>query len=722
MQIEGSVKTITFRNPQNGYSVLKVLLQGKKTPVTLTGITPDISVGERVVANGEWTEHPKYGKQFQMISCEVLEPDSNEALVRYLSGAQFPGVGAKTAELLVKKFGSDLLRIIEQEPHKLEGAVKGFTGAKVTKFLGAWNIARDSRNTLLFLYENEIVGSTAKKLIAVFGKATDSVIKENPYLLCDPRFEVPFPKADGIARRLGFRADSKERIQAALVYALVEGTLSGHVFLPQDQLFDRTFRLLGFLPNDEDIFYSVQVALNELLADERLIEQDGIWLPKLLKAEENIAKFVHERAKREKTKLHKHALEELERFEQKQGFSFDEAQRQGILFAMQNKFTVLTGGPGTGKTTMLRGILHLAALQKEKTLLAAPTGRAAKRMKEVCKREAQTIHRLLSVDPVSGAFTKNNDNPISASLLVIDEFSMVDTELCAALFEAVPWGCRVLLVGDADQLPSVGPGNVLRELLEAESVPKIKLERIFRQVGENDIALKADSINHGYLPAPIEGRNFHFVPYDNDAQGEAFLFDVLSRIVPGTMKLDINQDLQILVPMRKGTFGTIELNKKLQKFLNPDAPGITLAGNEWKVGDRVMQLQNDYEKNVFNGDIGYITSIAKDSKSFDADFDGRILNFSSEDIGDICLAYASTIHKAQGSEYPAVVMVLDTSHSRMLRRNLLYTAVTRAKGHVWILAAPGALDAAVRNYQDVRRFTKLRQRIEGLKNPTENNS
>lgn len=717
MLLEGSVKNITFRNPQNGYSVLKVIVAGKKTPVTFTGITPDIAEGERVSVTGEWTEHPKYGKQFSMTSCEVLAPDTNEAMIRYLAGPQFPGIGIKMAEQIVAKFGDNLASVIEKEPNRfLE--IKGFNPAKLLKFIGCWETAHDTREVTLFLYENEITGSTAKELVKTFGKATASLIKENPYMLCDPRFEVTFPKADAIAKRLGFRADADERIEAALCYALVEGTLFGHVYLPCDVLFDKAFRLLGFTFNDEDILYKANNALAKLIQEEKLIQETengkipGIWLPKLHKAETSIAKFVKERSNRQKTKLSPHALEELARFEEKQGFPFDESQKQGILEAMQNKFTVLTGGPGTGKTTMLRGILHLAALQKEKTLLAAPTGRAAKRMKEVCKREALTIHRLLAVDPVTGAFTKNNDNPVSAALLIIDEFSMVDTELCAALFEAIPWSCRVLLVGDADQLPSVGPGNILRELLESSKVPQIRLQRIFRQLGENDIAEKADAINHGHLPAPIEGRNFHFIPYNTIEQGEALLFDTISKVVPSTMKLDIMQDLQILVPMRKGPFGTIELNKQLQKFLNPQGTGITLAGNTWKVGDRVMQLQNNYEKNIFNGDIGFITNISSDGKSFDADFDDRILNFTSEDINELALAYATTVHKAQGSEYSAVIMVLDTSHSRMLRRNLLYTAVTRAKGHVWILAAPGALDTAIRNQSDTRRYTKLKARIE----------
>lgn len=713
MQLEGTVKTITFRNPQNGYSVLKVAVAGHKGNVTFTGLTPDIAEGERVIVTGEWTEHPKFGKQFSMTACEVQAPDTNEAMIHYLSGPQFPGIGPKMAEQIVSKFGDNLAHVIANESERLL-EIKGFNPIKLLKFIGNWETAQDSREVQLFLYENEIVGKTAKELIKAYGKSTALIVKENPFVLCDARFEVPFPKADGIAKRLGFKADAEERIEAAITYSLVLASQSGHVFAPKHMLFEKTFRVLGFISSDEYIYQRISMAYATLIANEKIVEEDGnVWLPKLLKAENAIAKFVRERASRTKTKLNPNAMEELQRFEQKQGFEFDEHQRQGIIEAMQSKFTVLTGGPGTGKTTMLRGIMQLAGLQKEKTLLAAPTGRAAKRMKEVCKREALTIHRLLAVDPATGAFTKNNDNPVSAALLIVDEFSMVDTELCAALFEAIPWSCRVLLVGDADQLPSVGPGNILRELLEAEHVHKIRLQRIFRQVGENDIATKADAINHGHLPAPIDGRNFHFIPYNTDSQGEALLFDTISRIVPETMKLDLFQDLQILVPMRKGPFGTMELNKKLQKLLNPNGTGIAIAGTEWKVGDRVMQLQNNYDKNIFNGDIGFITSISKDAKKFDADFDGRILEFSGEDINELVLAYASTVHKAQGSEYPAVVMVLDTSHNRMLRRNLLYTAVTRAKGHVWILAAPGALDSAVRNFQDVQRFTKLKEKIDG---------
>lgn len=713
MDIEGIIKSIVFRNSQNGYTVLKISAVSPKSIVTLTGIFPEISEGEKLIATGEWVNHPRFGKQFAVTSHERSVPDSNTALIHYLTSRKFPGVGPKTAEALVAKFGNNLPEVIENSPEKLRGVARGFGEANIIRFTSAWFIAKEERETFLCLYEYDIKGKTAEEIIKNYGNSVSTLFKENPYFICTGKFQISFFQIDKIALKKGFTPYFEHRIQAAIIEALRESSRNGHVFLPEPDLIEKAFFIAGFETSDEEAYDIILKALDFLCSIEEIILEEGkCFLPNLFHAENFIAQFVRERIVRPERPLDKEALKHLKNFELEQGFDFDSKQKEGIFSALQNKFSILTGGPGTGKTTILRGLLHLAELSQEHVVLAAPTGRAAKRMKEVCHKEAYTIHRLLSLDPVTGTFIKNADNPITASFLIVDEFSMVDTELCAALFMAIPWNCRVLLVGDSDQLPSVGPGNILKELLACENIQSVKLNRIFRQQGENDIAEKADSINHGVLMKPLEGNNFHFRPYASDEEGSAILFELLEKEIPSKMKLDLCKDLQILVPMRKGPFGTTALNACLRERLNPSTNGLQLGGVCWNIGDRVMQLVNNYEKNIFNGDIGFVTAVNSESKTLIIDFDGRPQFFNAEDISEITLAYASTIHKSQGSEYPAVVIILDSSHFRMLRRNLLYTAVTRAKGHVWVLSAPGAFDTSLRNQKDKLRYTLLKQKIE----------
>ena len=711
--IKGFVRTILFRNERNGFSVLKIKSSETKSLITATGFAPDITVGVAVSVTGDWVTHPKYGKQIQIQTCEINETSGSEALLHYLSGGNFPGIGAKTAEALVEKFGEKLPEIIDKNPERLLGAVKGFTKNKITKFLGVWNIAKETREISLFLYDLGLVGSIAKELLNVYGKSTEIIIRENPYILCNEKFEVPFLKADSIAKKLNIPFCFNARIEAAIIQVLKDAANSGHTYLPEDFLIEKSLFLLGFSFQNEAEFILIQNSIHSLKNSSELVEENSLfYLPKLYEAEMGIADFVKRRIHIRKKNILIDAKNEIEKLEENQGFRFDKKQKEGIFLALQNKITILTGGPGTGKTTMLKGILKAAHMQQEHVVLTAPTGRAAKRMKELCGTEAFTIHRLLSFDPVSETFIKNEINPIAADLVIIDEFSMVDTELCFALFKAIPLKTRVLIVGDKDQLPSVGPGNILRELLNCKDIPSICLEQVFRQSAENDIAEKANKINKGFIPSPLDGRNFHFIPYHTAEQCISLLLELIEITIPKIMQLNPLYDLQILVPMRKGPLGASELNKILQHVLNKNENKISLAGTEWRLNDKIMQLKNNYDKNIFNGDIGFITEIAKEKSSVFAEFDGRTVSFIGEELNEIVLSYASTVHKSQGSEYPAVILILDTSHTRMLRRNLLYTAITRARGHIWILSAEGAFSTAVRNFEDIRRFTKLKDRIE----------
>ena len=402
---------------------------------------------------------------------------------------------------------------------------------------------------------------------------------------------------------------------------------------------------------------------------------------------------------------------DLMSWEHNHKFAFDPIQRQAIQMALAYRISIITGGPGTGKTTILKGILHLAQKMDESVFLAAPTGRAAKRMGDLCGIPARTIHRMLEMDPVTKKFTYNAENQIHCDLLIVDEFSMVDTLLAAALLAATPFRTRIVLVGDADQLPSVGPGNVLNDLVRCPRIPTTRLQHIFRQAGGNDIADKAAKINAGILPSPIDGPNFHFVPYETPEEARAILQNLLERGVREKMNIDQKAELQILTPMRKGPLGVFELNALLQNLMNPGKTRHRLYGTPWSDGDKVMQIKNNYDKNVFNGDVGIIFKVAKDAEKVTVFYDDKTVEYEGDEVEQLTLAYASTIHKSQGSEYPAVIVILDSSHYMMLQRNLIYTAITRAKGHVWVLSAPGALATAVRNSRRIRRFTRLAERL-----------
>ena len=712
MQIQGSIKNVTYQNPANGFTVLKVVLSDTGKVAVVTGNFPALTPGENLRFEGEWGRHPKFGEQFKATGFEILKTGDGN-LRDYLASGLFRGIGPKTAERLVEAFGDTLPEVLDNHPERLsEVKIKGITPKKMAEFLASWQEARLSRETMLFLYSHGIVGSTAKRLWSTYGEDTIPKIKENPYLLCEEVWGIGFASADEIAMKLGLPKDSPMRFQAALLYSLQESSFNeGHVYLPKDALLDRTLKNLRIDSFDDDAVQILMEQFEGLCKSGRITRVgDDCFYPSMFRAEDSVARNIALRLQR--NTLPTEGFEQyLVSWEREHEFSFDPVQRQAIEMALSHKFSIVTGGPGTGKTTILKGILHLANQMGESVLLAAPTGRAAKRMESLCGAPAKTIHRLLEMDPVSKKFNRNIGNQLHCDLLIVDEFSMVDTWLASSLLEAVSLRARILLVGDADQLPSVGPGNVLNDLLQCPKIPSVRLQHIFRQASGNDIADKAAKINQGIMPSPIDGPNFHFMPYETPEEALGILQKLVTTGVRSKLDIDLKSDLQILAPMRKGPLGVFELNQFLQKLMNGSAQKFKIGGTEWGAGDRVMQTTNNYDKNVFNGDVGIIFSVKKDKSAMTVFFDDKTVDYEGDEIEDLQLAYAFTIHKSQGSEYPAVIVILDSSHYVMLQRNLLYTAITRAKGHVWVLSAPGAFHQAVRNNRSTRRFTRLKERL-----------
>jgi len=698
--LECTISSVVFSNERSGFTVARI--KGGKLSETAAGNFPPVHAGERVRLTGDWGEHPKFGKQFVVTGCEILQPQGESGLIAYLASGIFAGVGEKTAEKLVGIFGEDLPSVLDKDPSKLRGAVRGLSGKRLEKFIDDWSLQQESRKTLLFLYKLGFTGAKAMSVWSIYKGGTEDIVNENPYALCEEPFAYSFEIADNAAKKIGFEESANLRLRAAIAYTLREAKYDGgHAFMPKENLLQKTMDFLRINPYgpDDEIFDNLYAALAGLQKNGKvLVQNERVWLPELYGAEKFIGAFIRRSFDFSEEKSHLDA--DANYAASMQGIEYSEEQLLAIKNAVSSNFFVITGGPGTGKTTILKGILHILNLQKKKVMLAAPTGRAARRMAEVCQFKASTIHRLLEIDPKSGLFMKNEMDTLAADSVIIDESSMIDNELAADLMRALKPGTQLILIGDADQLPSVGPGNVLREILSCPEVGSMRLSKIYRHNDASDIAENAHRILAGHLPNTKNGSHFLYLPYKNPEEA----LSILSELAKNT-------ELQVLTPMHKGTLGTINLNAFLQKILNFNAYGFEYRGMRWQIGDPVMQLKNNYDKDIFNGDLGRITKVMPTAKKIEADFDGKTITVEGDEFEQLTLAYACTVHKSQGSEYKAVAVMLDFSHSIMLQRNLLYTAVTRAKEKIWVLASQGSLETAVRNNRERHRWTALREFI-----------
>lgn len=720
--VQGTVERITYRNEENFYSILKVQREGKNHLTTVVGVFPSITVGETIRAHGEWVAHPEYGNQFRVASYESVTPATLNGIEKYLGSGLIKGIGPVTAKRLVAKFGLDTLNVIENSPELLT-EVEGIGPKKSAAISRAFVEQKEIQKVMVFLQGHGVSPAFAVKIYKFYGDGSIDVVKQDPYRLAEDIFGIGFKTADRIAQSLGIDPSSPGRIASGVQYVLSEKSSDGHCFVYEDALISEAAKMLEVEPAQ------VEAVLPDLVAREAVFIQDdgagrrSVYLAPFYYAEKGVAAKLRALAQGKMWSLDRALAKEVDRAERAAGISLAPGQREAVVKMCSAGVMVLTGGPGTGKTTTVRTIINTFESQGYRVVLAAPTGRAAKRLSESTGREAKTIHRLLEFGYGEGGLTygRNAENPLEADLIAIDEASMVDILLMYNLLKAIKVGTRLLLVGDVDQLPSVGPGNVLRDIIESGAVEVARLTEIFRQAQESMIVVNAHRINQGEFPIlNKQGKDFFFIEEEDPEKITGLIRDLVKERLPKYLSCDPVNDIQVLSPMRRTATGVDNLNAILQETLNPSFgrdEGMKYGATVFLVGDKVMQTRNDYDKSVFNGDIGRVVGIDREEGELvvaypDSDGD-RLVTYAQTELDELTLAYAISVHKSQGSEYPVVVIPLTTQHYMMLQRNLLYTGITRAKRMVVLVGTKKALAIAVRNSKVTERNTLLAKRLRG---------
>ena len=706
------VERITYQNEQNGYSVIKCAARGYSDLVTVVGTMPETHVGSVLTLTGSWSMNPKYGRQFNVETFEETLPATVYGIEKYLGSGLVKGIGPKFAKRIVSMFGAETLNVIEEEPDKLL-EVTGIGKIRVERIKKSWVEQKEIKNIMLFLQGHDVSTSHATKIYKTYGNDSIQIVKENPYRLADDIWGIGFKTADTIASKLGFGHEKYERLRSGMLYTLNRLSDEGHCFATRDMLLKNGAELLEVGENVlsmtlDEMIQAEDVKTEIFTADEE--RKVAIYLPPFYFSEIGTARRLKEIYANERgVAVELDGLEE--RIQRRTGMQYDEVQLEAIRTAARSKILILTGGPGTGKTTTTLGIITAFREAGASILLAAPTGRAAKRLSETTGMEAKTIHRLLEVKPPEG-YQRNEENPMEGNVLIVDECSMIDIMLMYNLLKAVPDTMTVILVGDVDQLPSVGAGNVLRDIIDSGCFPTVTLTRIFRQAQTSRIIMNAHRINKGQMPDISNGRNtdFFFIAQEDPEKAAEDIVDLVGRRLPKAYNIKPNE-IQVLTPMQRGVVGAANLNQVLQERINPAQNGLRRGGVEFRDKDKVMQIRNNYDKEVFNGDIGTIRSVNLEDRELVVDFDGRDVVYDVTELDELVLAYATTIHKAQGSEYPVVVMPVLMTHYVMLQRNLVYTGVTRAKKLLVIVGTKKALGVAVRTVTVSKRNTMLAERI-----------
>lgn len=709
--LAGIVERVTFHNPDSGFCVLRVKVRGQRDLATLVGHAAAISAGEWVTASGDWVNDRNHGQQFKARFLKSSAPTSIEGIEKYLSSGMIRGIGPVYARKLVRTFGEKVFDIIEAAPDRLR-EVDGIGAVRVRRITEAWAEQKIVREIMIFLHSNGVGTARAVRIFKTYGSDAVQVMSENPYRLARDIRGIGFKTADAIAGRLGIEKTAMIRVRAGISYALTEAMDEGHCGLPTEELLALAAELLEVPRELAGTALDLELAEGTVIAD-TVGDRPCVFLGGLYRAEQTIGERLRQLARGSLPWPAIDPGKALPWIERRIGLALAESQAAAIRLSLRSKLLVITGGPGVGKTTIVNAILRILAAKSVKLLLCAPTGRAAKRMTEATGFEARTIHRLLETDPRGGGFKRDGDNPLACDLLVVDEASMVDVLLMQALLKAVPDHAALLVIGDIDQLPSVGPGQVLADIIGSGAIPVVRLTEVFRQAAQSRIIISAHRINQGAMPdlsRPEGDSDFYFVPADEPAVAVSRIIELVKTRIPQRFGLDAIRDVQVLCPMNRGGIGARSLNIELQAALNPAGERkVERFGWTFAPGDKVMQIENDYEKEVYNGDIGYVVEVDVEAGELTARFDGRVVTYGFGELDTLVPAYAATIHKSQGSEYPAVVIPILTQHYAMLQRNLLYTGVTRGKRLVVLVGQKKAIAIAVRNVSGRRRWTKLKE-------------
>jgi len=717
--LDGTVERFVFRNAESSFTVARFETPGHQH-VTIVGELVGVNEGLPLRLRGHWVEDKKFGRQFRVATYQLRAPETLVGIERFLSSGVIPGIGPELARRLVGHFGMDTLEVIDRKPERLV-EVSGIGAGRAAKLAAAFAAQREVQDVMVFLRGHGVSAAFAARIVKKYGKDAINVVRANPYRLAHEIWGIGFRTADAIADKLGIARDAPERLEAGLLHALETSAEAGHMHLPDDELVAAAAELLG-VAGDKLLARLAALEQHQLVVRELLGHRGPCtMMPWAYDAETSSAALLAALTRTPARGLTLDVHAAIHAFEAVTGVALAAQQRKAVEAALVDKCTVITGGPGVGKTTIVKAIVHLAKLVHRKVALAAPTGRAAKRLGEATVMEAMTIHRLLEFQPHAGGFQRDRDNPLEADLVVVDEASMVDAQLFASLIAAVRPAAQLILVGDIDQLPSVGAGAVLADVIDSEAATVIRLTEIFRQAQASKIVVSAHAINHGELPvldAPGGGpgaaaTDFYFISRDDPEAARATIVELVAERIPRSFGFDAITEIQVLAPMHRGELGTSAINRALQDRLNPTAGAAELARGErvFRTGDKVMQLRNDYDKAVFNGDIGVIAAIDREEAVVRVEFDGRIASYERAELDQLSHAYAVSIHKSQGSEYPAVVIPLVTQHYMMLQRSLLYTAVTRGKKLVVIVGSKRAVALAVRNADAKRRYTWFAERV-----------
>lgn len=720
-RLSGQIEHITFTNQETGFTIARVKVPGRYEPVTVVGTLLAPTPGEVLEMVGEWTSHPRFGDQFKVEQFTTKVPGTVHGIVKYLGSGLIKGLGPVMAERIVARFGKRTLEVIETDVGRL-AEVPGVGAKRIAMIASAWEAQREIRDVMVFLQSHGVGTGFAARIFRTYGSRSVAVVRENPYRLATDVAGVGFVSADRIAANIGIPPTAPMRVQAGILFVLQQISEEGHTCHPRGALVDRCREVLKVEPE------AIESALRALAAERRIVVEpeaadaaavsagDAVFLTTYHTCETAIARRLRALLEVPRGLRRLDAERAVAWVQEHLGLRLSETQVQALRAALDHKVMVITGGPGTGKTTIVNAVLKAFERASARVLLAAPTGRAAKRLSEATGREARTIHRLLEYSPQRGGFQRTDEEPLECDLLVVDETSMVDTVLMHHLLAALPLPAACILVGDVNQLPSVGPGNVLGDIIDSGAVPVVRLTEIFRQASRSRIVVNAHRINQGLMPEAEpetdDGpQDFYFIEQEDPERALGTILELVRNRIPRRFGLDPVDGIQVMTPMHKGVVGAANLNRRLQEVLNPGEGGVARGDRLFRVGDKVMQVRNNYDKEVFNGDIGRIASISNEERELTVLVDGREVGYDFGELDELAHAFAVSVHKAQGSEYPAVVFPVLTQHYILLQRNLIYTALTRARRLAVIVGTRRALAIGINNTHTDRRYTRLAERL-----------